>query len=327
MDFYQAIGKLGLGSRLRRLSETFTADAERLYALYGVDLDPKWFPVFYVLSAAAEERSISDIAQSIGHSHASVSQIVKEMTRNHLTATSKRDTDARVTMVRLTERGNAVQARIADQYADVGQALDDLFAETQYDLWKAIEEFEFLLARKDFFARVVEARKARESRKVEIIDYAPEFQADFKRLNQEWIEAHFKMEKADYQSLDRPEEKILEPGGHILFARYAGSIVGTCALIKMDATTYELAKMAVTERARGKNIGLLLGRAIVQKARDLGAARLFLESNTRLEAAINLYYKLGFRKVTGRPSPYERSNIQMELDLSGETPIPRTPPA
>jgi len=37
-------------------------------------------------------------------------------------------------------------------------------------------------------------------------------------------------------------------------ARYNREIVGTCALIKTDDDTYELAKMAVTERARGKTL-------------------------------------------------------------------------
>jgi len=46
-------------------------------------------------------------------------------------------------------------------------------------------------------------------------------------------------------------------------ARYNREIVGTCALIKTDDDTYELAKMAVTERARGKNIGWLLGQAVI----------------------------------------------------------------
>jgi len=51
----------------------------------------------------------------------------------------------------------------------------------------------------------------------------------------------------------------LQPGGHILMARYNREIVGTCALIKTDDDTYELAKMAVTERARGKTlVGCLL---------------------------------------------------------------------
>jgi len=73
--------------------------------------------------------------------------------------------------------------------------------------------------------------------------------------------------------------------------------------------------MAVTAKARGKGIGWLLGQKAINKARELGAKRVFLESNTILEPAINLYRKLGFRKIVGHPSPYERCNIQMELKL------------
>ncbi len=56
-----------------------------------------------------------------------------------------------------------------------------------------------------------------------------------------------------------------------------------------------------------------MARPASNKARAAGAWRVYLESNTMLKPAINLYYKLGFRKTAGPPSPYERSNIQMEL--------------
>ena len=79
---------------------------------------------------------------------------------------------------------------------------------------------------------------------------------------------------------------------------------------------YELAKMAVSPRAQGKKIGYLLGKAIIQKAKDLGAKNLYLESNTILTPPINLYHKLGFRKIEGHYTPYQRSNIQMELNLN-----------
>jgi len=49
MDFYYQTGKMALGSRLRRLSEKFTEDAAKIYALYDIAFDPKWFPAFYVL--------------------------------------------------------------------------------------------------------------------------------------------------------------------------------------------------------------------------------------------------------------------------------------
>jgi ribosomal protein S18 acetylase RimI-like enzyme len=74
--------------------------------------------------------------------------------------------------------------------------------------------------------------------------------------------------------------------------------------------------MAVDERARGKGIGWLLGTALLARAREVGATRVYLESNTILEPAINLYRKLGFEQVKGRASPYDRCNIQMEIWLT-----------
>jgi len=123
------------------------------------------------------------------------------------------------------------------------------------------------------------------------------------------------MEEGDYKALDHPREYILDKGGHIFMALYKGEPVGTCSLIRMDDGSFELAKMGVSPKTQGLGIGYLLGRACIEKARALGARRVYLESNTRLKPAINLYHKLGFRKVAGPPSPYERCDIQMELIL------------
>lgn len=314
MDFYHQTGKMALGTRLRRLSERLMEDAAKIYALYEVALDPKWFPVFYVLSHK-EAASITEIAQIIGHSHPSVSQIVKEMKQQGLAIIDKSTKDARVSVVSLSNTGKQLIPKIEKQYLDVTQAVDELLLATQYDLWKGIGEVEYLLTEKSFFNRVQEIRKKRECQQVEIIDYSSDFHNDFKRLNYEWIEEYFKLEETDHHSLNHPYEKILKPGGHIYMARFNGEVIGTCALIKKDNNTYELAKMAVTERARGKGVGWLLGQAAIAKAHELGAKTIFLESNTILEPAIKLYQKLGFQKIVGQPSPYERCNIQMELRL------------
>ena len=314
MDFYEQAGKLALGSRLRRLSERLTEQGGKVYELYNIDMHPKWFPVFYAL-AMGGEKSIMQIAQQIGHSHPSVSTIVKEMTRKGLVSVSPGAEDGRKNYVRLTAAGLEVNERIQAQFTDVHAAVERALAETQHDLWKAIAEWEFLLEQKDLLQRVKYERKLREMEDVQIIGFQPEYQADFRRLNEEWISAYFKMEEADYAALDHPQEHILDGGGEILFALYKNKPVGTCALIRMDNETFELAKMAVSAEAKGKGIGMLLGNAIIAKAREKGAAKLHLGSNTLLKPAINLYHKLGFKKVTGIPSPYERCNIQMDLIL------------
>lgn len=152
---------------------------------------------------------------------------------------------------------------------------------------------------------------------IEIVGYAPIYKDAFKRLNEEWIEKHFVMEEADHKVLDHPEEQIISKGGHILFAVRGELVAGTCAIIKSNHQTFEfdLAKMGVDPRYRGNGIGFKLGVAAIQKAKELGAKNVFLESNTLLAPAINLYKKLGFVEFHGEPSLYERADIQMMMEL------------
>lgn len=148
-------------------------------------------------------------------------------------------------------------------------------------------------------------------------DFRPGDQPVFRQLNEEWISRYFTLEPADLKALDHPEDYILQPGGRILFAEVDGQVVGTCALIKMADGGYELAKMAVSPAAQGQRIGLLLGQAAVQRVRDLGGRRVYLESNSKLGPALSLYCKLGFRDVKPpSPSPYARADVQMELLLT-----------
>ncbi|WP_220417438.1 bifunctional helix-turn-helix transcriptional regulator/GNAT family N-acetyltransferase [Dyadobacter frigoris] len=305
---------MALGSRLRMLTEKITEDAAQIYKLYDIDMQPKWFPVFYVLSKG-EEKTITAIAREIGHSHPSVSKIISEMSKKGFVTEKKDETDGRRNVVCLSEIGMQVTHQIEDQYVDVASAIDEIAAQTRNDLWKAIEEWEFVLEQKTLLRRVQEQKKLRESSQVRIVDYRREYQLAFRNLNQEWISAYFKMEESDFKALDDPEGYILNKGGKILVALYKEEPLGVCALIKMDDPDYdfELAKMAVSPKAQGKSIGWLLGQAIISKAKELGASKIYLESNTILKPAINLYHKLGFQKVAGRITPYERCNIQMEL--------------
>lgn len=123
------------------------------------------------------------------------------------------------------------------------------------------------------------------------------------------------MEEADHKSLGDPQGYILDKGGYILMAEYNQEIVGTCALINDGNGVFELAKMAVSPKAQGRKIGKLLGEAAIQKAREAGAAKVYLVSNRRLETALNLYKRLGFTEVPMPPSIYERADIKMEIML------------
>lgn len=317
MNFFDKVGKVALGSRLRLMTAIITDDASKIYDLYGVDFVPKWFPVFFILTEK-REMTITEIAIEIGHSQPSVSKIIQEMISCDLVNETEKKQDKRRNVVELTKKGNVIAEVIELQCKDVETAVENLIKESNHNLWAALEEWEFLLNQKSLFRRVSDQKKLRESKAVTIVSYEPKYQEAFKQLNEQWISTYFKMEEADYKALDNPESYILKKGGKIFVALYKDEPAGVCALIKMEDEEYdfELAKMAVSPKIQGKSIGWLLGQTVVNAAKDMGASKLYLESNTILKPAINLYHKLGFRKVVGRTTPYERCNIQMELNLN-----------
>ncbi len=152
---------------------------------------------------------------------------------------------------------------------------------------------------------------------VVIESFKPEYREHFKRLNLEWLETFFHVEPHDIEVLSNPEEEILKHGGEIFFAKLNGDVVGTCAMVKVDAETFELAKMAVTESAQGFGLGRKLAITVIDHARRAGATKMFLESNSRLLPALNLYRSVGFTEAV-RPFPtvYARSDVYMELMLT-----------
>ena len=87
-------------------------------------------------------------------------------------------------------------------------------------------------------------------------------------------------------------------------------------MIRLENETAELAKMAVCEEAKGKQVGSLLGESVIERARARGFQTLVLESNRKLTPAMSLYKKLGFvEKPFPHPSEYSRADIYMELSL------------
>ena len=152
-----------------------------------------------------------------------------------------------------------------------------------------------------------------------IRDFQPEDATAFRDLNLAWVSKYFTVEAEDRAQLEDPKTHILDKGGAILIADLDGEPVGTVGLVPGHAPrVLELIKMSARSDIQGKGIGRALMQAAIEKARAMGAAQIWLETNTALEAALALYRKTGFRELSGdelTPTPYDRCNCQMLLDL------------
>jgi N-acetylglutamate synthase-like GNAT family acetyltransferase len=151
---------------------------------------------------------------------------------------------------------------------------------------------------------------------MEILSYHPEYKKDFKDLNIAWLEKFFHVEPHDEEVLGDPEKFIINPGGNIFFVREEDQIIGTVALMKMEEGVFELTKMAVTPAVQGKKIGQKLMAYTIDYAKNKGWKSLILYSNRKLENAIYIYAKYGFKEIPiEQNNPYSRGDIKMILEL------------
>lgn len=147
---------------------------------------------------------------------------------------------------------------------------------------------------------------------LQIVRYQPRYRAAFRTLNIAWLDAFFVVEDIDEAVLSNPESYILNKGGQIFFALHGGMPVG-CAALKHDGDgVYEFTKFAVDAGQQGKGVGAALMEAALKAFEAAGGVKLFLETNTKLEAARTLYDRYGWQEVAGeRVSPYARCNCTM----------------
>ncbi|MBZ4035189.1 GNAT family N-acetyltransferase [Flavobacterium sp. 17A] len=154
------------------------------------------------------------------------------------------------------------------------------------------------------------------TKQVQIVPFSQDLKSHIKTLNIAWLEKYFKVEDKDHLTLSNPQEEIIDKGGMIFYAKYNDEILGTASLMKINDSTYELSKMAVSDHAQGLGIGNKLLEHCLTIAKENNIKTLFLYSNTILLSAIHLYRKFGFTEIPLETGIYARANIKMEKKIS-----------
>ena len=147
---------------------------------------------------------------------------------------------------------------------------------------------------------------------MEIVEFEPRHAAAFQALNEAWISKYFVIEPKDREVLEDPQGKIIDKGGRVFMALKDGEPVGCAALLKMDDGGYEVAKMTVSETLRGSGLGRLLMQRCIDAGAEMGATRLYLETNSSLGPALGLYRAMGFKDLAPAETPYVRADVFME---------------
>ena len=150
---------------------------------------------------------------------------------------------------------------------------------------------------------------------VEIINYDPKYRRQFREMNLEWLDRYNLTESHDLEVLDDPQKTVLDPGGFIFLAIRKGDIVGSAALIPTSEGEFELAKMCVRPEWQGRGVSRLLLQKCIEQATKIHARRIILFSNSKLQRAIGLYERSGFKHVPVTDAPFTTADVKMELEF------------
>lgn len=318
MKFIKQLEELAFATRIKLLTDRLIQNAAKVYKSLDIDFEPRWFSIFYLLNIKSP-LSITDISSKLGISQPAVTQIADILTKKGYVTHAKDKNDTRKRMLVLSKKAKELIPKLESVWDSFGSAHRGLFNSTGYDVMLMIEKLEDSLDKKDMYTRIMEEIKRKQTNNIKIVEYEKKYAQYFKTLNYEWLKKYFWVEKEDEETLSNPENEIINKGGFIFFAKENDEIVGTAALIKHNNGAFELAKMAVTEKAQGKQIGKKLAHAVIERARMENAENLYLETSKRLQAAYNLYKKLGFEQVEynkSESSKYGRASIKMILNLA-----------
>jgi DNA-binding MarR family transcriptional regulator/ribosomal protein S18 acetylase RimI-like enzyme len=315
VSIIKQFGEAGITFRLKRINDKLAQDILTRFRDCGLEVEPSGLPILYLIREK-KTCSVQDISLALGISHPAAVQFVQNLEKRKLIKTSIDQADKRKKIINLTDKGYDIIGKMMLLQNDIEGAFHKLNEEIDLDLLTALDKIEKALSRESFYKRLQASYKEKAIKQVEILSYNNNLKSFFRDLNYEWLEKYFEVEEIDKKILNDPEGEIIRKDGEIFFARIDGEIIGTCAALKINKNTYELAKMAVTKKARGKQAGRKLALAVIGLAWSKKAQYVTLLTSNKLVEAVNLYKSLGF-KITNEneQNEYKRRVFRMRLDL------------
>jgi DNA-binding MarR family transcriptional regulator len=160
MNFYQQLGYLVFGSRLKRLGDAFLNDVNKIYRSQNIQFDASWFPVFYILFEKGEV-SIKEISDELNVSHSAISQLITNLQQKGLIKSVVSKKDARHKAITFTAKGQKLLMKIQPVWSALQKTMEQLANENTQTkkILDALTAMEKNLQKESIFERVEKLMK------------------------------------------------------------------------------------------------------------------------------------------------------------------------
>lgn len=159
MNVIDQSGILAISTRLQRLSERLRKDGALIYKEFGIDFEPKWFPVIFTLHHK-KTLSVVEIANEIGYSHPSTITLLKELEKQKIIVSKKDKLDERKRLIELSPNGLDLIEKMKPVWEIMTGILGEI-ADNNNPLLKAIEEAEEKIVAQSFLQRALQFKNTK----------------------------------------------------------------------------------------------------------------------------------------------------------------------
>ena len=130
----------------------------------------------------------------------------------------------------------------------------------------------------------------------------------------EWLGIDLCFQNID-DELERFEKIYSKPEGCYIYAKYNNLVAGGVGCRKLKRSICEMKRLYVYEKFQRIGIGKILCEKIISVSKTLGYNKMRLDTISKLNKAINLYEKIGFKVIAKYRENPDPSVCYMELYL------------
>ena len=154
-DKLQLYGELGLGSRLKRLSDILIKEVQIVYNTLHIDFDAYLFPVFKVI-IDLEAATTTDIQEAIQYTQPAITQALKKLTDKKLVTYKIDKLDKRKKIFKLSPKGKEIHQQMIPLWSVIDKQVKWLTEGSAASLTLHLTYLENQLKEKSLSQRILE---------------------------------------------------------------------------------------------------------------------------------------------------------------------------
>ncbi len=158
-DKLRQYGELGLGSRLKRLSDLMMRQTQITYDSLNIDFDPYLFPIFKVI-IDMELATTTDIQEALQYTQPAITQALNKLINKKLVTYKTDKADKRKKLFRLSVKGKEIHQKMKPLWCIIDEQLKWLTEGSATSLTHRLTFIEDQLNKKSLSQRILEKYNA-----------------------------------------------------------------------------------------------------------------------------------------------------------------------